>query len=91
MPPPKNRTCLTARNKRVADQRQQTSNRVKGHRLGRHLDLNTPGALPREKGKGPTTRSACNVHEFHENKVDVRVKTHWCGDFNVECEYCNAL
>ena len=62
------------------DRRQQTSNSVKAHRLGGHLDLNIPEALPRERGKEPTTRSACNVHEFDENKVDARVKTHWCGD-----------
>ena len=90
-PSPKKRACLTPRNKREADQRQQTSNRVKGFRLGRHLDLNTPEELPGERGKGPTARLACKTREFDENKVDARVKTHWCEDFNVVCEHCNAL
>ena len=89
MPSSKKRTCLTPRYKREADQRQQTSNHVKAHWLGRHLDLNTLQALPRERGKGPTSRLACNAHEFDENKVDARMKTHWFGDYNVVCEYCN--
>ena len=76
MSPPKKRTCLTPRNEREADQRQQTSDSVKTHRLGIHLDLDTPEVLPRERGNGPTTRSACNAHKFDENKVDARVKTH---------------
>ena len=51
----------------------------------------TPEALAREGEKGPTTRLACNAQEFDENEVDARVKTHWCEDFNVVCEHCNAL
>ena len=60
----------TPRYKREANQRQQSSKRVKAHRLGRHLDLNTPEseALPTEREKVPRTRLACNAHEFVENK-----------------------
>ena len=81
----------TPRNKREVDQWQQTSNRVKAHRLGIHLDLNTLEALPRERGKGPITRLACDAHEFDKNKVVARVKTHCCGDFSAVCERCNVL
>ena len=62
----------------------------KAHPLGRHCDLNTSEALPRERGKRPT-RLACHAHEFDENKVDARMKTHWCGDLNVLCEEFIAL
>ena len=90
MPPPKKRT-LTPRNKSETDQRQQTSNRVEAHLLGRYVEILIHRKHYPEKGKGTTTRLACNTHEFDENKVDARVKTHWCGDFNVVCEHCNAL
>ena len=84
MPPPEKRTCLTTRNKREADQRQQTSNRVI-----KLIDLEDSYILihlknyPEKEEQDQQPDKHVMLMNLMNTKLVLELKTHWCGDFNV--------